>query len=118
MRYCNLSAFIELRNAFLPAPPIFGIAIRKDHLHRIAEKTNFAPVCVLQKFAPRIRADAREEARFRSPRFPRIRASADSLMMATWGGHGPYRVSTVVLHRPNLVVREMPGFIGFFARRD
>jgi hypothetical protein len=30
----------------------------------------------------------------------------------------PARVSTVVLHRPNPVAREMPGFIGFFARRD
>ncbi len=30
---------------------------------------------------------------------------------------GPVRVSTVVLHRPNPVAREMPGFIGFFARR-
>jgi hypothetical protein len=25
---------------------------------------------------------------------------------------------TAVLHRPNPVAREMPGFIGFFARRD
>jgi hypothetical protein len=28
------------------------------------------------------------------------------------------RVSTAGLHRPNPVAREMPGFIGFFARRD
>jgi hypothetical protein len=27
------------------------------------------------------------------------------------------RFSTVGLHRPNPVAREMPGFIGFFARR-
>jgi hypothetical protein len=27
-------------------------------------------------------------------------------------------VSTAVLHRPNPVARETPGFIGFFARRD
>jgi hypothetical protein len=29
----------------------------------------------------------------------------------------PIRVSTVVLHRPNPVARETPGFIGVFARR-
>lgn len=29
----------------------------------------------------------------------------------------PTRVSTVVLHRPNPVAREMPSFTGFFARR-
>jgi hypothetical protein len=36
-------------------------------------------------------------------------------MVANWAGP---RVSTVVLHRPNPVAREMPGFIGFFARRE
>src|ERR1700682_5143636 len=29
----------------------------------------------------------------------------------------PARVSTVGLHRPNPVAREMPGFVGFFARQ-
>jgi hypothetical protein len=29
----------------------------------------------------------------------------------------PTRVYTVGLHRPNPVAREMPGFIGFFARQ-
>jgi hypothetical protein len=51
--------------------------------------------------------------------FPRIRASADGAMMAIWPRRGsPPWVSTAVLHRPNPVAREMPGFIGFFARRD
>ena len=31
---------------------------------------------------------------------------------------GSIRAYTVGLHRPNPVAREMPGFIGFFARRD
>ena len=40
-------------------------------------------------------------------------------MVATWAGpRVPTRVYTVGLHRPNPVAREMPGFIGFFARRD
>jgi hypothetical protein len=30
----------------------------------------------------------------------------------------PTRVYTVVLHRPKPVAPEMPGFIGFFARRN
>jgi hypothetical protein len=34
------------------------------------------------------------------------------------GPRAPIRVSTAVLHRPNPVARETPGFIGFFARRD
>jgi hypothetical protein len=33
------------------------------------------------------------------------------------GPRVPQRVSTAVLHRPNPVARETPGFIGFFARR-
>ena len=39
-------------------------------------------------------------------------------MAATWAGRGFHRVSTAGLHRPNPADREMPGFIGFFARRD
>ena len=34
------------------------------------------------------------------------------------GNLTPSRVSTAVLHRLNPVAREMPGFIGFFVRRD
>jgi hypothetical protein len=48
----------------------------------------------------------------------RIRPSPGAAMVATWTGRGSHRVSTAVLHRPNPVAREMPGFIGFFARRD
>jgi hypothetical protein len=34
------------------------------------------------------------------------------------GNLGGPRFSTAVLHRPKPVAREMPGFIGFFVRRD
>jgi hypothetical protein len=46
---------------------------------------------------------------------PRIRPSPGAAMVATWACP---RVSTAVLHRPNPVAREMPNFIGFFARRE
>ena len=52
------------------------------------------------------------EAQRREPNF---RASAGGPMMAIWA---ELRFSTAVLHRPNPVAREMPGFSGFFARRD
>ena len=50
---------------------------------------------------------------------PRIRPSPGAAMVTTWPARGPpIRVSTAVLHRPNPVAREIPGFIGVFARRD
>jgi hypothetical protein len=49
--------------------------------------------------------------------FSRIRLSPVAQWWQIETNLNPPRVSTVVLHRPNPVAREMPVFIGFFARR-
>jgi hypothetical protein len=69
-------------------------------------------VAVLQGFEPML------EARFRSlfSKDSGFREEPDDGNLRR--PRIPTRVSTVVLHRPNPVAREMPGFIGFFARRD
>jgi hypothetical protein len=47
----------------------------------------------------------------------KVQASVRATMMAICAKFYDPRVSTAGLHRPNPVAREMPGFIGFFARR-